>query len=256
MQAPVVQWQDVSLPHKGKSLINPKWRTETTRVRIPAGAFIIFINTIFSVSLMKNILNLFLAFFLACNLGYGLQLRNESGRTLIIPKKQEQKAEQEKKTIKYVGVPDLAILSKGSLETKGLRGCHCVIGLYKKGNEHFGFMSHYWPISSSEHLDAIRKIKNLYNLMQNYDNTVIVAFRLDEYCITDKNDGEYRRNYVKNFSGFVEELEKLFPEAKIVCEKYEMGEKGNGETIKFNIDNGCYIKTTAKDTTDLLNLLK
>ncbi|MCL6500768.1 MAG: hypothetical protein K6T16_01895 [Candidatus Pacearchaeota archaeon] len=132
------------------------------------------------------------------------------------------------------------------LETSGLVGCYCVLGFFEKEKEKFGLLSHYPPNDLSSHLNVIKEAKDLWPMMQEHNSAIIVAFKLNEKYIGKNDGGEYIRSYEKNFYSLVEELRKIFPNAKIVGYNYEYN-----ESIKFNIDKGCFIAKVAKDSINL-----
>ena len=173
-----------------------------------------------------------------------------NGRPLTKKAVQEFRALQQQ-TTRFVGYQDLKTWSKGTLETGGLVGCYSVLGFFEKEKEKFGLLSHYQPSNICGHLYAIKEAKNLWPIMQNYDSAVIIAFKLNERYIGKNDGGKYIENYKTNFQAFVEELRKIFPNAKILGYNYKYN-----ETIKFNIDKDYFITKTAKDSINLHKIVE
>ncbi|UZE94103.1 MAG: hypothetical protein IB618_00810 [Candidatus Pacearchaeota archaeon] len=154
--------------------------------------------------------------------------------------------------VRRVSFPDIKTWTKGTLETDGLRGCFCVVGLYIKDGKKFGLMSHYQSTQVDEHLNTIRIVRDFWPQMQDYDSAVLVAFRqADDYLPKGGEDEEqYRKKYKQNFKNFADILCTLFPRAKIFIHKYN-----DKEAIRFNVDNEYYITEVGKDSVSLLDLL-
>lgn len=149
--------------------------------------------------------------------------------------------------VREVFYPDIKTWSKGILKTKDLFGCFCCVGYFKKGKEKFGFMSHYPQPDLNVHIKTIYFIKNLWPQMQDYDNAVIIAFRLKEKYLSQDEDV---RKYEDDFEYLLDILNSEFPGAKIYYLRYN-----KDSSVGLNIDNGL-VSVKHKDKCQKINLEK
>ena len=161
------------------------------------------------------------------------------------------KTEQIKKNpkvglVRKVSFPDIKTWSRGTLETSGLMGCFCCLGFF----ENFGMLSHHPQPQLNTHIKSIKRTRDFWPQMQDYDKAVVVLFRLKDEYIEKCFWKGHKKEYKDDFNNLIKIVKELFPGAKIYIHKYEFNEK-----IEFNIDYGFYKTGIGKDSIDLQNLL-
>jgi len=140
---------------------------------------------------------------------------------------------------KKVSIYDIKSSSYGILETEIMAGCYAGIVFSLKDNKPFAVLSHYPPKQIATHLNALKKERDFWLQLHNYDKAILIAL------MKNNSDSEYIKNFIKFYKGFQE----LFPDAKIFGFKYKLGDK-----IKIDLDYG--ICKVGEHSINILELLQ